>query len=192
MNQKHDSLVLMASHAHVCRIDDIDYAKVTSEVIQQDLVFSSGYGFLVYPKSNECQKLQNSIESLANQILPSQMLLTDIWAVATYKGESVGYHSHHSNTHMQPTEYWSGVVYTSSDDSSAELVLHSFGYNRIESMTKIKPEIGKVVFFNSYVPHFTTMHQSNIPRVAVSFNLKPINPNTTEIPDMNVYRGIHE
>lgn len=182
----------MASHAHVCRIDNIDYAKVTSEVIQQDLVFSSGYGFLVYPKSNECQKLRNSIESLANQILPSQMLLTDIWAVATYKGESVGYHSHHSNTHMQPTEYWSGVVYTSSDDSSAELVLHSFGYNRIESMTKIKPEIGKVVFFNSYVPHFTTMHQSNTPRVAVSFNLKPINPNRTEIPDMNVYKGIHE
>jgi hypothetical protein len=90
---------------------------------------------------------------------------------------------------MRPEEYWSGVIYTSSDDASAELVLHSFGYNRIESMTKIKPEIGKVVFFNSYIPHFTTVHQSDTLRVAVSFDLKPKNPNTTEVPDMSVYKG---
>ena len=179
----------MATHAYVSQIDDIDYGAVTSEILQQDLVFSKGYGFRVYPDSNECHKLQNSIELLANTVLPLPVGLADIWAVATSKGESVSYHSHYSNTHMRPEEYWSGVVYTSSDDNSAELVLHSFGYNRIESMTKIKPEIGKVVFFNSYVPHFTTMHQSEVPRVAVSFNLKPKNPNTTEVPDMSVYRG---
>jgi hypothetical protein len=188
----HEFITLMATHAHVCRIDDIDYETITSEVLQQELVFSSGYGFRVYPDSDECQKLQDAIEVLANEVLPLPVTLTDIWAVATNKGESVGYHSHHSNTHMQPQEYWSGVIYTSSDDSSAELILHSFGYNRIESMTRIKPEIGKIVFFNSYVPHFTTMHQSDIPRVAVSFNLKPITPNVTEIPDMSVYRGNHE
>ena len=182
-------LTLMATHAHVCQIDDIDYAVVTAEVLKQALVFSSGYGFRVYPDSNECRKLQNAIELLANKVLPLPVVLTDIWAVATNKGESVSYHSHHSNTHMRPEEYWSGVVYTSSDDNSAELVLHSFGYNRIESMTKIRPEIGKIVFFNSYVPHFTTMHQSDIPRVAVSFNLKPKILNDTEIPDMSVYRG---
>lgn len=187
-----ESIVLMATHAHICQIKNIDYGVVTSEVLEQELVFSSGYGFRVYPDSDECQKLQNAIELLANQVLPMPVALTDIWAVATNKGESVGYHSHHSNTHMQPEEYWSGVVYTSSDDISAELVLHSFGYNRIESMTRIKPEIGKVVFFNSYVPHFTTMHQSDTPRVAVSFNLKPVTPNVTEIPDMSVYRGTDE
>lgn len=179
----------MATHAYVSQIDDIDYSVVTAEVLQQDLVFSSGYGFRVYPDSNECYKLQNAIELLANKVLPLPVILTEIWAVATHKGESVSYHSHHSNTHMRPEEYWSGVIYTSSDDASAELVLHSFGYNRIESMTKIKPEIGKVVFFNSYVPHFTTMHQSDIPRVAVSFNLKPKHANITEVPDMSVYRG---
>jgi len=188
----HEFITLMATHAYVCHISDIDYKTVTSEVLQQELVFSSGYGFRVYPDSDECRRLQNAIEVLANELLPLPVTLTDIWAVATSKGESVGYHSHHSNTHMQPQEYWSGVIYTSSDDSSAELVLHSFGYNRIESMTKIRPEIGKIVFFNSYVPHFTTMHQSDTPRVAVSFNLKPVNPNVTEIPDMSVYRGNHE
>jgi hypothetical protein len=188
----HEFLTLIASHAHVCKIEHIDYAEVTSEILQQDLVFSSGYGFRIYPKSTECQKLQQSIESLANQVLPVPTKLTDIWAVATHNGESVGYHSHHSNVHIQPEEYWSGVVYTSSDDSSAELVLHSFAYNRIESMTKIKPEIGKIVFFNSYVPHFTTMHQSETPRVAVSFNLAPLNPTTKAMPDMSVYRGSHE
>ena len=181
----------MATHAHVCQIDNIDYAKVSSEVLEQSLVFSSGYGFRVYPDSSECRKLQSAIELLANEVLPLSVDLADIWAVATNKGESVSYHSHHSNTHMRPEDYWSGVIYTSSDDTSAELVLHSFGYNRVEAMTKIKPEIGKIVFFNSYVPHFTTMHQSDIPRVAVSFNLKPITPNVTEIPDMSVYRGKH-
>jgi hypothetical protein len=185
----HEFLTLMATHAYVSQIDDINYDVVTAEVLQQNLVFSSGYGFRVYPDSNECHKLRNSIELLANTVLPLPVNLTDIWATTTSKGESVSYHSHYSNTHMRPEEYWSGVIYTSSDDASAELVLHSFGYNRIESMTKIKPEIGKVVFFNSYVPHFTTMHQSDTPRVAVSFDLKPKNPNTTEVPDMSVYRG---
>ena len=189
MNPVYEFLTLMATHAHVCQIDDIDYDTVASEVLKQDLVFLSGYGFRVYPDSNECHKLQSAIELLANEVLPLPVDLIDIWAVVTNKGESVSYHSHYSNTHMRPEEYWSGVIYASSDDTSAELVLHSFGYNRIESMTKIKPEIGKIVFFNSYVPHFTTMHLSSTPRVAVSFNLKPKTPNVTEIPDMSVYRG---
>jgi hypothetical protein len=185
-------ITLLAVHAHIGRIDGIDYKTVTAEVLEQNLVFAKGYGFRVYPNSPECRKLSDSIELLANKVLPVPSVINDIWAVSTNKGESVSYHSHHSNTHMQPQEYWSGVIYTSSDDDSAELVFHSFGYNRIESMTRIKPEIGKVVFFNSFVPHFTTMHQSGIPRVAVSFNLKPQNPTTVEIPNMDVYRGINE
>ena len=184
-----ESITLMATHAYVDSIGGIDYRTVTNDVLQQKLVFEKGYGFRVYPQTGECAALRNKIELLANNTLPVKVRLIDIWAVSTFKGESVSYHSHHSNTHMRPEEYWSGVIYTSSDDDSAELVLHSFAFNRIESMVKIKPEIGKVVFFNSYVPHFTTMHQSEEPRVAVSFNFAPIEPNTTEIPDMSVYRG---
>ena len=179
----------MSIGAHVGTITSVDYQKVSEQIHKQDFVFSNGYGFRVYPNTDECNNLKRLIESMANNILPIKVDLVDIWAVVTNKGESVSYHSHHSNTHMQPEEYWSGVLYAESDDDSAELVLHSFAFNRVESMTKIKPEVGKIVLFNSFIPHFTTMHQSDKPRVAISFNLKPKNPNITEIPDMSVYRN---
>jgi hypothetical protein len=182
----------MSFGAHITTITGVDYQKVSEQIIEQEYVFKKGYGFRVYPKTEECDNLKRLIESMANNVLPIKVDLVDIWAVVTNKGESVSYHSHHSNTHMQPEEYWSGVIYTASDEDSAELVLHSFAFNRVESMTRIKPEVGKAVFFNSFVPHFTTMHESNRPRVAVSFNLKPKHPNITEIPDMSVYGGNNE
>ena len=184
-----EHLPLMCVYAHVGHIYGIDYDKVSKEILHEKLVFSKGYGFRTYPKSEECEKLKSSIEDMANSILPVQSEIVDIWAVATSRGESVSYHSHASNTHMQPEEYWSGIIYTAADEDSAEIVLHSFGYNRIESMMKIKPEVGKVVFFNSFVPHHTTKHESLDIRVGVSFNLKPKNPVTTEIPNMKIYRG---
>jgi hypothetical protein len=184
-----EHLPLLSIHAYVGYVNDIDFDLVSEQVLEQQLVFDKGYGFRVYPNSEECRKLRNAIEQMGNAVLPLPVELVDIWAVSTDKGESVSYHSHASNAHMQPEEYWSGVVYTSADGGSAELVLHSFGFNRIESMHKIKPEVGKIVFFNSFVPHLTTKQESDKTRVAVSFNFKPVNPNKTEIPNMKIYKG---
>ena len=184
-----ESVPLMCIHAHIGFINGIDFQKVSTDVLHEKLVFLKGYGFRKYPKSEECEKLKLSIEEMANAILPVKSEIADIWAVATSRGESVSYHSHSSNTHMQPEEYWSGIIYTSADEDAAEIVLHSFGYNRIESMIKIKPEVGKIIFFNSFVPHHTTKHESLDIRVGVSFNLKPKNPVTTEIPNMKIYQG---
>jgi hypothetical protein len=184
-----EHLSLLSINAYIGHVTDINFELVSAQILEQKLVFDKGYGFRVYPNSDECLKLKNAVSELANSVLPLPVELTDIWAVSTDRGESVSYHSHASNLHMQPEEYWSGVIYTSADDDSAQLVLHSFGFNRVESMHKIKPEVGKVAFFNSFVPHLTTKQESENTRVAVSFNFKPVNPNKTEIPNMQIYKG---
>ena len=76
-----------------------------------------------------------------------------------------------------------GVVFANAGEGFSNLMLHGYALNRVESFIPITPEVGKVVFFNSFVPHFTTVNDSGARRVTISFNLWPVDRNLDTFPN---------
>lgn len=115
------------------------------------------------------------------------MKITEIWSLTLNKGESVSAHSHRSNTHMDPSEYYSIAYYPSAPVDCSKLIFDVSWCNTIENLVHITPQTGMLVLFNSYIKHFTDRHPLDISRVVVSANLCPEEPNKTPVPDWSAY-----
>jgi hypothetical protein len=141
-----------------------------------------------FPKSSpECLRLRDEIESTVSGFLGKKMKITEIWSVTLNKGESVSAHSHRSNAHMDPSEYYSIAYYPSAPVDCSKLIFDVSWCNAIENLVRITPITGILVLFNSYIKHFTDRHQIDASRVVVSANLCPEEPNKTPMPDWSGY-----
>ena len=137
-----------------------------------------------FPKSApECLRLYDEIESTVSGFLNKKMKITEIWSLTLNKGESVSAHSHRSNTHMDPSEYYSIAYYPSAPMDCSKLIFDVSWCNTIENLVHITPHTGMLVLFNSYIKHFTDRHSQDESRVVVSANLCPEEPNKTPVPD---------
>lgn len=146
------------------------------------------YEDMKFPKSEpECLRLHNEIESTVSGFLNKKMKITEIWSLTLNKGESVSAHSHRSNTHMDPSEYYSIAYYPSAPVDCSKLIFDVSWCNTIENLVHITPQTGMLVLFNSYIKHFTDRHPLDISRVVVSANLCPEEPNKTPVPDWSAY-----
>ncbi|CAB5222169.1 Conserved hypothetical protein CHP02466 [uncultured Caudovirales phage] len=188
------SIDIIKVSAHVGQIHNVDFTKVCEESyglskILEDVPLGSyeksikGYPFYSFPKTETFNQLHKQIEETANKILPIKVRVYETWVAIIEPGQSVAYHTHYKNSHVVPEHHWSGVVFANANDGSAELVLHGYALNRVESFTSITPEVGKVVFFNSFVPHFTTVNASDTQRVTISFNLWPVDCDVDTFPN---------
>jgi len=185
---------LVPIRAHESFIKGIDYSVIASQILESRIHpdfpdakefvdVQSGVDY-VLPNTKECRGLRDMIEHRANEVL-GDVVLADIWCGILEKGQSTPYHRHSSNAHLFPSEYWSGVIYIDAVGPGCRLCLYGEAMNAYNMVTKIEPETGKIVFFNSFVPHQTERHNEDKPRVCVSFNLHPRIPNTTVYPDMS-------
>jgi hypothetical protein len=185
---------LVPVRAHESFIKGLDYPKIAQQILESRIPpdfpdakefvdVQSGVDY-VLPDTIECTVLKEEIERRANDVL-GELYLADIWCGILEKGQSTPYHRHSSNAHLYPEEYWSGVIYIDAVGPGCRLCLYADAMNAYNMVTKIEPETGKIVFFNSFVPHQTERHNEDRPRVCVSFNLYPKNPTTTIYPDMS-------
>jgi hypothetical protein len=115
------------------------------------------------------------------------MILESIWSLILKNGESVSVHSHKSNTHMYPNDYFSIAYYVKTPPGSAKLFFEAPYCNTIENLISVEPKNGTLLIFNSFIKHFTERHLVNEDRVVVSANFIPKQPNLKPIPDWSAY-----
>lgn len=184
----------------VSRIDNIDNAKITDEIKNNSKEISKEYldNYLgnhnhtyyedrKYPNSEECEKLKSLICLRVNEILQKPMNIESIWTLTLEHGQSVSYHSHKSNIHLHPIEYYSIAYYPSVPKGSARLMFHTTAYGTLDAVTSIEPEEGMLLVFNSFIPHMTDRHMAQEPRIVISANFSPVNKNTRVVPDWSAY-----
>jgi hypothetical protein len=190
----HTSVDIIKVSAQINQIDSVDFDRICQEAFTLPKVYTEapsgsyeksarGYPFYSAPKSELFDHLRREIENTANEALPLAVEIYETWIAIVEPGQSIAYHTHYKNTHIIPEQHWSGVVFANAGQGSSELILHGYGFNRVESFVSITPEVGRVVFFNSFVPHFTTINDSDTRRVSMSFNLRPVNANTDLFPN---------
>lgn len=184
----------------VGKFDEIDPVQISTDIknyakpIKQDCpeygVLSRGFvqfEDLVMPVTKEVTKLEEAVAQKLKELFGKDYILHDIWAVNLVENQSVIAHSHHSNLHADPTEYYSVTYYPQVPDGSAELM---FTYNYcglINQVKSVKPEVGTFVIFNSYINHMTSRNQSSESRLVVSMNWGPVDPNVSPNADWSVY-----
>jgi Putative 2OG-Fe(II) oxygenase len=184
------------------KINDIDNEKLLHEIentnnqIPNDLI--DGFGKTtthtwfedgLYPWGMpEARKLISRMGEICSVIANTEMKVDEAWTITLKNGQSVTSHSHRSNWHMYPNEYFSVAYYANAPSGSAPLIFEA-GYCDIAQNTySITPETGMIVVFNSFMKHMTGRHASEEDRVVVSSNLSPINPSMDRSPDLSPYR----
>jgi len=201
MNRVFESKKLINLEVFTTTIDSVDNEKILDELNRHGSSVDKKYidSYLdgnnhtyyedrKFPKSSpECLRLRNEIESTVSSFLGKKMKITEIWSLTLNKGESVSAHSHRSNTHMDPSEYYSIAYYPSAPADCSKLIFDVSWCNAIENLVHITPITGMLVLFNSYIKHFTDRHQIDTSRVVVSANLCPEEPNKTPMPDWSAY-----
>ena len=139
----------------------------------------------------ESEKLINKLTESVSAILGRQMILSEIWTLTLEHGQSVAAHSHKSNTHLHPEEYFSIAYYPSAPDGSADLIFLANAANTIDNSIVIKPETGDLIVFNSYLNHMTNRHRNkDEARIVISANFIPKNQNQTPTQDWSAYSRV--
>ena len=123
-------------------------------------------------KNKEITKLKNNIVLLHNKFLEHLNIKTDnkvyinSWFNVLKKNQSIKIHLHGTT----PDSYLSGNVCISCDGTSTIYV------NPINTVNdpvtyESKNEIGKIILFQSNIPHYTTVHKSEKERITIAFDL---------------------
>lgn len=200
MNRQIKNTSLISQAVHSVYLDDIDHDQVASDInLYSRGVHEKGpeYGWvsrgfvqyedLIIPITPEITKLENAVVEVMNQLTGRDYKMHDIWAIQLKQGESVIAHTHHSNLHARPEEYYSIAYYPQVPQGSAELIFSARWCGVRETLVPITPEKGLLVIFNSYIAHMTTRQRPEEPRLVVSMNLGPVSPNIEPNADWSVY-----
>jgi len=145
------------------------------------------YEDLVVPVTPEIVRLEKVILSVLEKMTGNEYEIHDMWSVDLIKNQSVIAHSHHSNLHSHPEEYYSIAYYPEVPDGSAELIFSTQWCGIMQGNFAVKPEVGMLVIFNSYITHMTARHKVDAPRRVLSMNLGPKNPSNLPNADWSVY-----
>jgi hypothetical protein len=200
MNRRIENIPLISQNVHSVYLEDIDHDQVASDIN----LYSRGvhekapeYGWisrgfvqyedLVIPVTPEITKLENAVIDVMKQLTNKDYEMYDIWAIRLAKGESVIAHSHHSNLHAHPDEYYSIAYYPQVPEDSAELIFSATWCNVRQTLLPVTPEKGLLLVFNSYITHMTSRQRPDEPRLVVSMNLGPVEPNVEPNADWSVY-----
>jgi hypothetical protein len=138
--------------------------------------------------SSQLRYLIGQICSVSSSILNREYVMESIWGLVLNDGQSVAMHSHKSNGHLHPLEYYSIAYYPMVPEGSAGLIFSINYCNTIEEVRKIEPQQGMLILFNSFIAHMTSVHNSSTPRIVISANLAPKNPNDKIVPDWSPYQ----
>ena len=144
------------------------------------------YEDLVLKDTPLMQKLKSQIASKSSEILQREYEVSAMWGLVLKRGESVQPHSHKSNHHLNPHEYYSVAYYPTASFRDAELIFNIPFANSQETVRSVQPESGMMVLFPSYLMHYTSRQTGNT-RIVVSANVEPVNPSVSSDQDWTAY-----
>ncbi len=191
---------VISQNIHTAILDDINNEQIIfdlnnygiSTTKDQKTIGWTKNGFvhfddIIVPITPEITKLENRVLETIKELTGKEYKVEDILAVNLLKNQSVISHSHYSNLHTHPEEYFSIVYYPEASLGSAELMFATEWCGVMQRTLTIVPSVGLLVIFNSYMTHMTTRHRIDEPRISVSMNLAPIEPNKTPNADWSIY-----
>jgi hypothetical protein len=199
-NRQINEVALVRQSVFTTYLEEINHAQVASDISLYGVGVGQEHkehgwisrGFVQYedvvvPVTPEIAKLEESILDCVFGLAGKKYKIDDMWAVELVKNQSVIAHSHYSNTHINPGEYYSVAYYPQVPEGSAELIFSTEWCGIMQGTVSVKPEVGLLVVFNSYITHMTARHKVEEPRVVLSMNLAPIEPTLTPNADWSVY-----
>lgn len=178
---------------YTMQINDVDFYQINKDIeklknskITLDIK-NSIYEDSNFPNTPACNILKHKMLTEVEKTLNKEMICERIWCIILEKGQNVNYHTHDSNMHLHPLDYWSISFYTQVPEGSSDFIFYLTFCNKIVSQVYIPAEVGKIMMFNSYLPHMTNRHDSEEARIVVSANFIPKYPNTKPSPDWKKY-----
>jgi uncharacterized RmlC-like cupin family protein len=191
-------VTLISLDVFVDHVNEIDNNKLNYEInnfstpLKNNYLSDKNHSYyedMKYPFGNEeSEKLIVLLNEKINKIIGKPMKMEAIWSLTLGKGQSVAMHSHKSSTHMNHEEYYSIAYYVSAPKGSANLSFLVTMCNTIERSIDIEPEEGMLIIFNSFIPHMTNRHSNETPRVVISANFVPENPDKVTFQDWSAYQ----
>jgi|694.fasta_scaffold00969_37 hypothetical protein len=135
----------------------------------------------------ETLKLENEISLRVNTVAQKQMICKQFWMLSMSSGGSVPQHNHKNNYQLHPEEYYSVAYYPSAPEGGANIHFYASYCNTMQKRIVVKSSVGKLVIFNSYLDHYTDRHWSDDPRICISANYKPAEPDKTVVSDWSSF-----
>ena len=142
---------------------------------------------IIMPVTKEVLKLEESVKAIFWDLFQKEYEIHETWAVNLIEHQSVISHTHYSNFHLDPSEYYSATYYPQVPEGSAELIFDYDYCGVMSGVYSVKPEVGTLVIFNSYIKHMTSRNKSKQSRLVVSMNLGPLKPRLQSNADWSIY-----
>lgn len=181
-------------------IEDLDHKQIAHDILthgrtveqtcEEYRIISRGFvqfEDIVMPITEEVTKLEIKVKNVLKNLFQKEYKIHDTWAVNLIEHQSVISHTHHSNLHLDPSEYYSATYYPQTPEGSAELIFDYDYCGIMSGIHSVKPEVGTLVIFNSYIKHMTSRNKSKQPRLVVSMNLGPTQPRCEPNADWSAY-----
>ena len=148
----------------------------------------SHYEDTFLPDTVECRKLLSMIDYEVKKINPYLTILKEdrmgpnhslafvgAWSLILEPGQSTVYHEHDLNLDQRFHGFRDGIAfvyYVTYPENSGDLIFCVETLKR-RIMLPVKPVVGNLVMFPTYLPHLTLRNESNERRISVSGNYFP-------------------
>jgi len=160
-------------------LDGLDNPVISAQVIQRKaLKFEDAGGHTRYedsylPDTPECLALRAQVREVMRAICPD-LEEKDHWAHILEPRESTMYHDHESPGRI--TLSW--VYYAQVPPDSGNLCFIVYAAQR-RRIVPVQAEVGKLVVFAGFLPHYTQRNNSDETRVSISGNyiVRALGPN---------------
>ena len=117
------------------------------------------------------KKLLNEVDTIIQQNINMNFETVNQWAHILQPNESTMIHTH-DKPGMPPQLSW--VYYSKTDKDCGNIVWQTTVHNKFISMEHT-PEVGQLIIFPNWMPHFTKKNNSGNIRMSISGNASPVN-----------------
>ena len=174
----------------IVSLEGIDNEQIAKDVMKNKHLrlendpTTTRYEDTVLPDTTECRKLLSVIDYEIKKINPYLKMLkgeengkkyAGYWSLILEPGQSTMYHEHGLTIDQKFHGYHDGIAfayYVTFPENSGDLIFCVETLKR-RIMLPIKPTVGNLVMFPTYLPHLTLRNESNETRISISGNYFP-------------------
>jgi len=167
-------LILMGKY--VTKLDGIDNDTINDVVLaRKDMKLDDAIGNTFqedsfFPTDNPASKtLLKKVDEVIKKNVNSYFQTDNQWAHILFPNESTMYHSHATPSNP-PGVSW---VYYSKTSPKCGNIVWAFDVCCKKVMMEEQPEVGTLIIFPDFVPHFTKKNVSGDVRISISGNARP-------------------
>tara|TARA_B100001113_G_C21018503_1_gene582500 strand:+ start:290 stop:883 length:594 start_codon:yes stop_codon:yes gene_type:complete len=154
---------------------DVDNEQINKDVLKRSsmkLDDTPGNTFQedsYYPETQACDDLINKVDDAIQKNINKYFKTYNKWAHILDVNESTMIHSHDS---VGTPGHLSWVYYSKTEENAGNIVWQTTIHNKMITWEET-PEVGKLIVFPNWMPHFTKKNISGETRISISGNSKP-------------------